>query len=141
MGKKVVFITNDGKAKQKRDLLYKVDDLTVGPNIHLMNELYMEANKELHILNNLRFVQLVNDLSDVEMNKLKKSSEKMYKVKIPHDQIEKERINLMKKNIENNEYELGISDDGYLFKKEKNHIDNLYNFAIKDIERQIASPS
>ncbi|MGX7046941.1 PIN-like domain-containing protein [Pseudolactococcus plantarum] len=136
MGKKVVFITNDGKAKQKRDLLYKVDDLTVGPNIHLMNELYMEANKELHILNNLRFVQLVNDLSDVEMNKLKKSSEKMYKVKIPHDQIEKERINLMKKNIENNEYELGISDDGYLFKKEKNHIDNLYNFAIKDIERK-----
>ncbi len=136
MGKKVVFITNDGKAKQKRDLLYKVDDLTVGPDIHLMNELYMEANKELHILNNLRFVQLVNDLSDVEMSKLKKSSEKMYRVKIPRDQIEEERINLLKKNIENNEYELGISDDGYLFKKEKNHIDNLYNFAIKDIERK-----
>lgn len=136
MGKKVVFITNDGKAKQKRDLLYKVDDLTVGPNIHLMNELYMEANKELHILNNLRFVQLVNDLSDVEMSKLKKSSEKMYRVKIPHDQIEEERINLLKKNIKNNEYELGISDDGYLFKKEKNHIDNLYNSAIKDIERK-----
>lgn len=136
MGKKVVFITNDGKAKQKRDLLYKVDDLTVGPDIHLMNELYMEANKELHILNNLRFVQLVNDLSDVEMSKLKKSSEKMYRVKIPRDQIEEERINLLKKNIENDEYELGISDDGYLFKKEKNHIDNLYNFAIKDIERK-----
>ena len=77
---KVVFITNDGKAKQKRDLLYKVDDLTVGPNIHLMNELYMESNKELHILNNLRFVQLVNDLSDVEMSKLKKSSEKMQSI-------------------------------------------------------------
>lgn len=99
-GKKVVFITNDGKAKQKRDLLYKVDDLTVGPNIHLMNELYMESNKELHILNNLRFVQLVNDLSDVEMSKLKKSSEKMYRVKIPHDQIEEERIKLLKKSIE-----------------------------------------
>lgn len=136
MGKKVVFITNDGKAKQKRDLLYKVDDLTVGPNIHLMNELYMESNKELHILNNLRFVQLVNDLSDVEMSKLKKSSEKMYRVKIPHDQIEEERIKLLKKSIENNEYEFGISDDGYLFKKEKNHIDNLYNSAIEDIERK-----
>lgn len=136
MGKKVVFITNDGKAKQKRDLLYKVDDLTVGPNIHLMNELYMESNKELHILNNLRFVQLVNDLSDVEMSKLKKSSEKMYRVKIPHDQIEEERIKLLKKSIENNDYEFGISDDGYLFKKEKNHIDNLYNSAIEDIERK-----
>lgn len=136
MGKKVVFITNDGKAKQKRDLLYKVDDLTVGPNIHLMNELYMESNKELHILNNLRFVQLVNDLSDVEMSKLKKSSEKMYRVKIPHDQIEEERIKLLKKSIENNEYEFGISDDGYLFKKKKNHIDNLYNSAIEDIERK-----
>lgn len=77
--------------------MYKVDDLTVGPNIHLMNELYMESNKELHILNNLRFVQLVNDLSDVEMSKLKKSSEKMYRVKIPHDQIEEERIKLLKK--------------------------------------------
>ncbi|EHF1753118.1 hypothetical protein J0S04_002820, partial [Enterococcus faecalis] len=136
MGKKVVFITNDGKAKQKRDLLYKVDDFTVGPNIHLMNELYMESNKELHILNNLRFVQLVNDLSDVEMSKLKKSSEKMYRVKIPHDQIEEERIKLLKKSIENNEYEFGISDDGYLFKKEKNHIDNLYNSTIEDIERK-----
>lgn len=135
MGKKVVFITNDGKAKQKRDLLYKVDDLTVGPNIHLMNELYMEANKEFHILNNLRFVQLVNDLSDVEMSKLKKSSEKMYRVKIPHDQIEEERIKLLK-NMENSEHEFGISDDGYLFKKEKNHMDSLYNSAIEDIERK-----
>lgn len=96
----------------------------------------MESNKELHILNNLRFVQLVNDLSDVEMSKLKKSSEKMYRVKIPHDQIEEERIKLLKKSIENNEYEFGISDDGYLFKKEKNHIDNLYNSTIEDIERK-----
>lgn len=113
MGKKVIFITNDGKAKQKRDLLYKVDDLTVGPNIHLMNELYMETNRELYILNNLRFVQLVNDLSDVEMSKLKKSSEKMYRVKIPRDQIEGERIKLLKKNI-----------------------DNLYNSSIGDVERK-----
>ena len=114
MGKKVVFITNDGKAKQKRDLLYKVDDLTVGPNIHLMNELYMESNKELHILNNLRFVQLVNDLSDVEMSKLKKSSEKMYRVKIPHDQIEEERIKLLKKMSMNLEF---LMMDIYLERK------------------------
>lgn len=135
-GKKVIFITNDGKAKQKRDLLYKIEDLTVGPNIYLMNELYMETNKEFYIINNLRFVQLVNVLSDVEMNKLKKSSEKLYRVKIPQDKIEEERIKLLQKNLENTEYDLGISDDGYLFKKEKKPVEELYNFTRGDDERK-----
>ncbi|EGP4826977.1 hypothetical protein FMV62_002567, partial [Enterococcus faecium] len=73
LGKKVIFVTNDGKSDKKVDLLYKVHNLTVGPNIHLMNELQVEASKEFHILNNLRFVQLANNLSDVEMNELKTS--------------------------------------------------------------------
>ncbi|MDQ7158906.1 PIN-like domain-containing protein [Lactococcus lactis] len=135
-GKKVIFITNDGKAKQKRDLLYKIDNLTVGPNIYLMNELYMETNKEFYIINNLRFVQMVNDLSDIEINKLKKSSEKLYKVKIPQGKIMEERIKLLQKNLENTEYEFGISDEGYLFKKTKKPMDDLYHAAIGDDERK-----
>lgn len=74
-GQKVIFVTNDGKSDKKKDLLYKVSDLTVGPNISLMNELQKEAHKELYILNNLRFVQLVNDLSDKEFDELKNVAE------------------------------------------------------------------
>lgn len=70
-GKKVIFVTDDGKAKNKKDLLYKVNNLVVGPNIFLMNELQREAKKEFYILNNLRFIQLVNNLSDEQVNELK----------------------------------------------------------------------
>lgn len=69
-GKKVIFVTNDGVSKKKTDLIYKVDGMTVGPSIHLMNELHSSSGKELYILNNLRFIQLVNDLTDEEINSL-----------------------------------------------------------------------
>lgn len=77
-GKKVIFVTNDGQADKKNDLLYKVHGLTVGPKIYMMNELQIESSKELHIINNLRLVQLVTDLSDKEINKLRLSSEYKY---------------------------------------------------------------
>lgn len=72
-GRKVIFVTDDGKSSKKNDLLYKVSGITIGPHIHLMNELYGECRKELYILNNLRFIQLVNNLSDEEVRSLKTS--------------------------------------------------------------------
>lgn len=77
-GKKVIFVTDDGKSKNKNDLLYKVGNLTVGPNIYLMNELQREAKKELYIVNNLRFIQLVNNLSDEQVNELKSNISNQY---------------------------------------------------------------
>lgn len=72
-GKKVIFVTDDGKSSKKNDLLYKVSGITIGPHIHLMNELYSECKQELYILNNLRFIQLANNLSDEEVRSLKTS--------------------------------------------------------------------
>lgn len=123
VGKKVIFITNDGKSTQKNDLLYKVNNLIVGPNIHMMNELRMIANKEFYILNNLRFVQLVNDLSDSEMNELETSSEQLYKLKIPNGKIEEGLKAIREMNSEDSEFEYGIDDNGYLFRREKINID------------------
>lgn len=130
-GKKVIFVTNDGKSNIKSDLLYKTSNLTVGPNIHLMNELQTESNKEFHILENLRFVQLVNDLTDAEINRLQTSSEKLYRVKIPYDQIEEELRRLEEFNSKNEEYNLGIDREGYLIKKEKGNRTEKYEIENK----------
>lgn len=78
-GKKVIFVTNDGTSKKKNDLLYKVNNLTIGPSIYLMNELQKEAQKEFYILNNLRFIQLVNNLSDEQVNELKTTINNQHK--------------------------------------------------------------
>ncbi|MBO0476678.1 hypothetical protein DOK76_06315 [Vagococcus sp. DIV0080] len=72
-GRKVIFVTDDGQSEKKNDLLYKVKGMTLGPHIHLMNELNVECKKELYILKNLRFIQLVNNLSDEQVNNLKTS--------------------------------------------------------------------
>lgn len=69
-GSKVIYITDDGRSNKKNDLLYKVDNLIVGPHIDMMNELQLEAGKELYILANLRFVQLVSSLTDAEIKSL-----------------------------------------------------------------------
>ena len=73
-----IFYAFDIAIKQKQDLFYKVKNLTVGPHIYLMNELQMEAQKELYILPNLRFVQLVTHLSEeqLKLRKLKKIKKK-----------------------------------------------------------------
>lgn len=74
-GVKVIYVTNDGQSSKKSDLLYKVKKLIVGPHIFLMNELQMEANKELYILSNLRFVQLVTEISDSQIEEIKHMAE------------------------------------------------------------------
>ncbi len=38
--------------------------MTIGPHIHLMNEIKQEADKEFYLLNNVRFVQIVNNLTE-----------------------------------------------------------------------------
>ncbi|WP_244034922.1 PIN-like domain-containing protein, partial [Lactococcus carnosus] len=72
-GKKVIFVTNDGTSKNKNDLLYKINNLTVGPHIFLMNELQKESNKELHILNHFRFIQFATDLPNSELDILQET--------------------------------------------------------------------
>lgn len=44
-----------------------------------MNELQKEAQKEFYILNNLRFIQLVNNLSDEQVNELKTTINNQHK--------------------------------------------------------------
>ncbi|WP_423190186.1 PIN-like domain-containing protein [Alkalibacterium sp. f15] len=129
-GKKVIFITNDGRSNKKNDLLYRADGLIVGPNIYLMNELQRESDKELYILSNLRFVQLVNKLSDSEINELRTFSEPKYRVKIPYEQIEGEVKRLEKLNSSDDKYHYGINSEGYLYKKEKGSQDKIYDMDI-----------
>lgn len=62
--RKLIFVTNDGKAEHKNDFLYKKNGMTIGPHIYLMNEIKKEANKDFYLLNNVRFVQIVNDLTE-----------------------------------------------------------------------------
>lgn len=81
IGPKVIYVTDDGRSDKKNDLLYKVKNLTVGPHIFLMNELQMEAQKELYILSNLRFIQVVTDLSDAEMEEIESLSNKENELK------------------------------------------------------------
>ena len=82
LGKKVIFVTNDGVSDKKVDLLYKQSGRTIGPRIELMTELWnlkygyniLEESKssnqivckELYIINSEKFIQLVNRLSDEE---------------------------------------------------------------------------
>lgn len=62
--RKLIFVTNDGIAEHKNDFLYKINGMTIGPHIHLMNEIKQEADKEFYLLNNVRFVQIVNNLTE-----------------------------------------------------------------------------
>ncbi|MGC4705670.1 PIN-like domain-containing protein [Enterococcus faecium] len=141
-GKKVIFVTNDGKSKKKNDLLFKIHDLTVGPHIHLMNELKTSAEKELYILDNFRFIQLITDLTDSEINYFKTSSEKKYKVKIPFEKIMDERKYLEKLSSENDKYEYSFDEEGYLTRKVKdsfllkNELTPKFNEIFKEMNQQ-----
>ncbi|MDT2816268.1 PIN-like domain-containing protein [Vagococcus lutrae] len=99
--KNVIFVTNDNKSSKKSDIIYKVDGWTVGPHIYLMNELKMEADKNLYILNNLQFVKLSNDLTEEEVKSFenldyinKNGYEKKFKYyKIPGGLVKKRSLN------------------------------------------------
>lgn len=95
---KVIFITNDGESNKKSDLLYTTSNMKVGPNIYLMNELYMCSRKKLYILNNIRFVNMVSDLSNDEIDRI----EKMYVVHIPEQHLDEAKKLVREKNTLNN---------------------------------------
>lgn len=136
-GNKVLFVTNDGQSNKKKDLLYKVKDLIVGPNIYLMNELQMEAQKEFYILSNLRFLQLVNDLSDIQIKELKSISEPKYKVKIPNEEIPNVLKRLYELNSLNDNLEYGINSEGYLYVKSINNLTIDDEYQREFLQRQL----
>lgn len=136
-GNKVIFVTNDGQSNKKKDLLYKVKDLIVGPNIYLMNELQMEAQKEFYILSNLRFLQLVNDLSDIQIKELKSISEPKYKVKIPNEEIPNVLKRLYELNSLNDNLEYGINSEGYLYVKSINNLTIDDEYQREFLQRQL----
>lgn len=72
---KVIFVTNDGTSKKKNDILYSTHGRTIGPHIYLMNEMKRESKKELHIINNIRFVELTTGLSTEDLSKLQIAEE------------------------------------------------------------------
>lgn len=82
IGKKVIFVTSDGNSKEKHDIMYSVKGKKVGPDIQMVNELYElrgnyslsesstdgeKLNKELHIIDGFRFMQLANDLNEEQV--------------------------------------------------------------------------
>lgn len=153
-GKKVIFVTDDGQSEKKNDLLYKVKGMTLGPHIHLMNELHVECKKELYILKNLRFIQLVNNLSDEQVNSLKTSyifdgnayekrlnQLQLEKIKAMANQIplviesdSKESQTLDKKDVEKLNRILSVyNEDSEIYKKLRNIIVHSDNEEVKSI--------
>lgn len=130
--KKVVFVTNDGLSDKKQDLYYKVKNLTVGPHIFLMNELQMEAGKELYIVSNLRFIQLATNLSDEQMKEIESLSEPLYKIKIPKEERKNVLEHILKYNAENSEGRLWLTDEGYLYKEDEKRISNEDDFYLSN---------
>ena len=160
-GTKVIYVTNDGQSKKKSDLLYKVKDLTVGPHISLMNELQIEAQKELYIVPNLRFIQLVTELSDSQMEEIKHRSELQNRNKQLHLSIYKtyeNEKNEMFSQINNHltalrmgykrrenlkrlleQLELEIQEKTYLNMgdSENNYVDKNYSYRLSNIKNEI----
>lgn len=155
-GCKVIYITNDGQADRKKDLLYKVKKLTVGPHIFLMNELQTEAQKELYIISNLRFVQLASDLSDDQIKEFKDLFELEYKEKKPQ-LFEDEKDLLTKDYLNYFEKRNNLINDTDLYKQinlrpeirnniahkiesdDKNIKNNLVNKMIIDLTNELKS--
>lgn len=91
IGRKVIFVTSDGTSDKKNDIMYIVKGRKVGPYIQMVNELYelkgkdsldennesgQQLNKELYVIDGFRFMQLANDLNDVEAKKYEVDSQK-----------------------------------------------------------------
>ncbi|HFI0400240.1 PIN-like domain-containing protein [Streptococcus suis] len=55
--KHVILVTSDGKSKNKNDLLYKIDEQTIGPRIELLHEMREEGEAEFYIIDELEFVE------------------------------------------------------------------------------------
>jgi hypothetical protein len=95
---KIIFVTNDGKSNSKNDLLFKVKGQTIGPSIYLINELKKESQKDLYILNNIRFAELTDTLSEEEITDLRNSevliSENNKQIKFRNNFTDKYIINL-----------------------------------------------
>lgn len=103
---KIIFVTNDGKSNSKNDLLFKVKGQTIGPSIYLINELKKESQKDLYILNNIRFVELTDTLSEEEIIDLRNSEvinyENNNKIKFRNSFTDKYLLNLENvKSLEN----------------------------------------
>lgn len=81
-GRKIIFVTSDGNSDSKNDIMYKVKGKTVGPNIHMVNELYdlnygydilsdptpstQKTKKNLYVIDGFRFMSLANKLNKDE---------------------------------------------------------------------------
>lgn len=141
-GSKVIFITDDGRATGKNDLLYKVHNLTVGPHISLMNELQTKAKKELYILANLWFVKRVSGLTDAEIKSLSTSKPSQeYLESVVNERFLNKLLSRYDNNIENtqslesyledNAYKFGGIDKDFL----KNYMHNAYDFDDADKEQ------
>lgn len=53
--KHVILVTSDGKSKNKNELLYKIDEQTIGPRIELLHEMREEGEAEFYIIDELSF--------------------------------------------------------------------------------------
>ena len=75
--------------------------MKVGPDIFLMNELKMLSNKKLYILNNTTFVNMINELTIEEIDRIEFEEEKKYIVKIPEWRLEETIKEIADKNSKN----------------------------------------
>jgi len=118
-GKKVIYVTNDGQSLRKKDLLYRVETLTVGPHINLMNELYNESKKELYVLSNIHFIQLVSNLSEDQARQLESTvgEERRFRFKANKNQISEIMEQIARQNKNEGREAIGLDKDNFLWIK------------------------
>lgn len=78
-GSKIIYVTNDGTSSKKNDLMFKHNGKTIGPDIYLINEAKKETGKDLYILNNFRFAELSEALTNDELKELELLFNNSYK--------------------------------------------------------------
>lgn len=78
--KNVYFITSDGSANNKDDLLFKIGDNIIGPRIELIEEMRIRADANFYCINEAKFVDLfgrtVDDFSERTFVQLKNEIKK-----------------------------------------------------------------
>ena len=76
--------------------------MKVGPNIFLMNELYMCSRKKLYILNNTTLVNMITELTEDEIDRIEAQEEKKYVVTFPEWILDKAEKDVRARNESNN---------------------------------------
>lgn len=141
--KRVIWVTNDGTADKKSDLIKKIEGIKVGPKLDLINELYAETKYDFYIQRNDQFVSDVLNDTSIKNNKTEILNDSDYRGIWKFDFSQNKTINndIDLKNY-NNEYSINsnlINDDlnNYIIKSQnQKEIENLQK-EITKVKKEI----